>query len=147
MGLRDDMPLLARHEGEWEGTYTHLDADGNLIDRHRSHLTCTIVDDKTYHQVNRYTWDDGRTEELQFPGTYLGNGRCGFDTERIKGEFWELDASTIYLSWIYKAADEDLRLFELIVLSDDGKSKSRVWQWVKGGVCVKRTLIDERRVS
>ncbi|GAA4058618.1 DUF3598 family protein [Nonomuraea soli] len=147
MGLREDMPLLARHEGEWEGTYTHLDGEGNLIDRHRSHLTCRIVDDVTYHQTNRYTWDDGRTEVLEFPGTYLGEGRCGFDTERIRGTFWELDDSTIYLHWIYKAEGEDMRLFELIVLSDDGKSKSRVWQWIRNGECVKRTLIDEKRVA
>ncbi|GAA0928103.1 DUF3598 family protein [Nonomuraea longicatena] len=146
MGLREDMPLLARHEGRWTGTYTHLDPQGTLLDRHSSHLTCTIVDERTYHQVNRYTWDDGRTEEIAFPGTYLGGGRCGFDTERITGEFWELDASTIYLTWLYKAAAADLRLFELIVLSDDGEHRSRVWQWIQSGVCVKRTIIDERRV-
>jgi hypothetical protein len=146
MGLREDMPLLARHEGRWAGTYTHLDPAGTLLDQHGSHLTCTIVDERTYHQVNRYTWDDGRTEEVAFPGAYLGGGRCGFDTERIKGEFWELDASTIYLTWVYKAAAADLRLFELIVLSDDGEHRSRVWQWIQSGVCVKRTIIDERRV-
>ncbi|MFI6319594.1 hypothetical protein ACIBG8_18825 [Nonomuraea sp. NPDC050556] len=147
MGLREDMPVLARAEGQWEGVYLHTDADGNVIDRHRSHLTCTIVDGTTYHQVNRYTWDDGREELIEFPGTYLGGGRCGFDTERIRGEFWEPDASTIYLSWTYKADDQDLRLFELIVLSDDGEHKSRTWQWIKDGVCVKRTLINEKRVA
>ncbi|MEV4573202.1 DUF3598 family protein [Nonomuraea jabiensis] len=147
MGLRADMPLLARHEGEWEGEYLHLDREGNLIDRHRVQMTCAILDDSVYHQTNRYVWDDGRTEVHEFPGTYLGGGRCGFDTERIKGEFRELDGSTIYLSWQYKAEGEDLRLYEMIVLSEDGKSRSRVWQWIKDGVCVKRTLINERRVS
>ncbi|MFC4013072.1 hypothetical protein ACFOY2_38005 [Nonomuraea purpurea] len=147
MGLRADMPLLARHEGEWEGDYLHLDREGNPIDRHRVHMTCAILDDAVYHQTNRYTWDDGRSEVHEFPGTYLGGGRCGFDTERIKGEFWELDAGTIYLSWQYKAEGEDLRLYEMIVLSEDGKSRSRTWQWIKDGVCVKRTLINEWRRS
>ncbi|MGN9838684.1 DUF3598 family protein [Nonomuraea sp. H19] len=145
MGLRADMPLLARHEGEWEGEYRHLDREGNLLDRHRVLMTCRIVDDAAYHQVNRYTWDDGRTETHEFPGTYLGGGRCGFDTERLKGEFRELDDTTIYLTWEYKG--QPLRLYELIVLSTDGKARSRVWQWIEDGVCVRRTLIDERRAG
>ncbi|MFG1703741.1 DUF3598 family protein [Nonomuraea sp. M3C6] len=147
MGLREEMPLLARHEGEWEGEYVHLDRDGAVLDRHRVRMTCAIVDDVTYHQTNRYTWDDGREEVHEFPGRYLGGGRCGFDTDRLKGEFWELDEFTLYLRWRFKAEGEDLRLFELIVLSEDGKSRSRVWQWIKDGECVKRTLINERRAG
>ncbi|WP_223168112.1 hypothetical protein [Nonomuraea sp. SYSU D8015] len=145
MGLRAEMPLLARHEGRWEGEYRHLDRDGTLLDRHRVEMTCRIVDDAAYHQTNRYTWDDGRTEVHEFPGTYLGGGRCGFDTDRLKGEFWELDDSTIYLTWQYKGLP--LRLYEMIVLSADGTSRSRVWQWLEDGVCVRRTLIDERRAG
>ncbi|MGI5287872.1 hypothetical protein ACQEVF_31660 [Nonomuraea polychroma] len=145
MGLRADMPLLARHEGEWAGEYRHLGRDGTLLDRHRVQMNCRIVGDAAYHQVNRYTWDDGRTEVHEFPGTYLGDGRCGFDTERLKGVFWEVDDSTIYLTWQYKG--KPLRLFEMIVLSEDGRSRSRVWQWLEDGVCVRRTLIDERRVG
>ncbi|MFE3450676.1 DUF3598 family protein [Nonomuraea sp. NPDC059194] len=147
MGLRAEMPLLARHEGRWEGTYRHLDSLGQVVDLHRSLVTCSIVDDLAYHQVNEYTWDDGRSERHEFPGTYLGAGRCAFDTERIRGEFWEVDASTIYLNWVFKAEDEDLRLFELIVLSEDGTTRSRVWQWIRAGECVRRTLIDEKRVG
>ncbi|MCF6475724.1 DUF3598 domain-containing protein [Nonomuraea sp. MG754425] len=144
MGLRERMPLLARHEGEWEGDYLHLGRDGHLLDRHRVRMTCAISGD-TYHQTNRYTWDDGRSEVHEFPGVYLGDGRCGFDTERIEGVFWELDDSTIYLTWRFKG--QDVRMFEIIVLSEDGRSRSRVWQWLQDGVCVRRTLIDERRAG
>ncbi|WP_031168985.1 DUF3598 family protein [Streptosporangium roseum] len=149
MGIREEMPLLARHEGEWEGTYTYVDLDGMVVDRHNAQLTCTLPNsgDWDYYQINRYTWEDGRTEEHRFPGSYLGQGRCAFDTERIKGEFWAVDDDTIYLSWIYKESGADLRLFELIVLSPDGNTRSRVWQWVRGGKCIQRTLIDETRVE
>lgn len=149
MGIREDMPLLARHEGEWEGAYTYVDRSGKVTDEHRSLLSCRLPDDGTwdYYQVNKYTWADGRTEEHRFPGTYLGDGRCEFDTERIKGEFWAVDDTTIYLSWVYKKRDADMRLFELIVLSEDGRNRSRTWQWVSGGLCVQRTLINETRVS
>ncbi|WP_214316892.1 DUF3598 family protein [Nonomuraea sediminis] len=147
MGIKEDMPLLARHEGEWSGTYTVVSPDGTVIDHHASHLTCSFPDDggHDYYQVNRYTWPDGRTEEHRFPGTYLGNGRMGFDTERIKGETWELDERAIYLHWYYKAEGVDVQLFELIVLSDDGRHRNRVWQWIRDGVCFQRTLINETR--
>ncbi|GAA4082728.1 DUF3598 family protein [Nonomuraea soli] len=149
MSIKQDMPLLARHEGEWEGTYTVVDPEGKVTDRHRSHLTCSFPSDGShdYYQVNRYTWDDGRTEEHRFPGRYLGGGRMAFDTERIKGETWELDGQAIYLHWIYRAEGQDLQLFELIVLSRDGRHRSRVWQWIRDGVCVQRTLIDEMRLE
>ncbi|MEU8324527.1 hypothetical protein AB0C33_39740 [Nonomuraea sp. NPDC048881] len=147
MGLRAEMPLLARHEGEWAGEYVHVDKDGAVIDRHHVEMTCAIVDDTGYHQTNRYRWDDGRTEVHEFPGTYLGGGRCAFDTDRLTGQFWELDDSTIYLTWRFKAEGDDLRLFELIVLSPDGGSRSRTWQWIRNGECVRRTLIDEHRTA
>ena len=149
MPIREGMPLLARHEGEWEGTYTHVDATGAVVDRHASHLTCRFPTDGShdYLQTNRYTWDDGRVEEHTFPGVYDGYGRMLFDTERIRGVTWCLDERAVYLTWQFTAADADQRLFELILLSDDGRHRSRTWQWLDGGVCVRRTLIDEARIA
>lgn len=151
MGIRAGMPLLARHEGEWRGVYTHVDATGTVVDRHESHLTCAFPSDGTadYHQTNRYTWPDGRQEIHEFPGHYDGYGRMHFDTERIKGVTWALDENVMYLTWRYKSADPsvDQRLFEIIVLSDDGTQRSRTWQWLEHGVCVRRTLINESRES
>lgn len=151
MGIREGMPLLAKHEGEWKGVYTHVDADGNITDQHKSHLSCVFPDDGSadYHQTNRYTWEDGRKEEYSFPGTYDGYGRMLFDTERLSGITWGLDENTVYLTWTYKAVDEevDQKLFEIILLSDDGKHRSRVWQWLEQGVCVRRTLINEQKVE
>jgi hypothetical protein len=149
MGIRAGMPLLARHEGEWEGEYTHVDSSGTVVDHHRSHLTCSFPPTGDYVQINRYTWPDGRTEVHEFPGRYDGYGRMIFDTERIRGITWALDENTIYLTWVYKSTDPavDQRLFELIVLSDDGRHRSRVWQWLEHGVCVRRTLINEIKVG
>ncbi|MCG5218518.1 DUF3598 family protein [Streptosporangium sp. KLBMP 9127] len=151
MGIREGMPLLARHEGEWTGAYVHVDPGGKEIDRHASHLTCRFPADGShdYLQTNRYTWDDGREEVHTFPGVYDGDGRMIFDTERIRGVTWCLDENTIYLTWRFKSADPsvDQRLFELIVLSDDGRHRSRTWQWLEHGVCVRRTLITERRAG
>ncbi len=151
MGIREGMPLLAKHEGEWEGVYTYVDRDGKIIDQHRSHLTCLLPAEGEfdYVQINRYTWPDGRSEEHSFPAAYDGHGHLFFDTERLKGIIWGLDENAMYLTWKYKSADpaDDQRLFEIILLSDDGQQRSRVWQWLEQGVCVRRTLINETKVA
>ena len=36
MGIKEDMPLLARHEGVWEGSYTYFNAANEKIDEHKS---------------------------------------------------------------------------------------------------------------
>jgi hypothetical protein len=145
MGIREDMPLLARHVGEWEGAYIHVDADGKEVDRHRSHLSCRITDEGDYFQVNRYTWSDGREESYDFPAAYRDRA-IHFDTERMKGHAWEVDARTIVLTWTYKH-DPDGYLYEMIQLSADGTDRARTWHWFEGDVLVKRTLIKERRVG
>ncbi len=150
MSIREGMPLLAKHEGYWEGEYTYLNPQGEVTDRHRSHLACLFPDASTgfeYDQVNTYTWPDGRTEVHQFPGTYDGYGRMNFDTDRMRGVCWGLDENTIYLTWIYKAEGVDLRLFELIVLDESGNNRCRTWQWVRNGVIEQRTIINETRTE
>lgn len=147
MGIKEEMPLLARHEGEWHGTYTFIDANANVIDRHRSVLNCTFPDDPAtpYFQTNHYYWDDGREEHIEFPATYRDR-KIFFDTERIDGFCWEADEHVIVLHWIYKA-DPTITLYELIHLDDSGTNRTRTWHWLKDGVCFQRTIIDEKKVG
>ena len=142
-----EMPLLARHVGEWDGTYVWVDEGGAVVDRHRAQLTCAFPDDGPYDylQVNRYTWDDGRAERIEFPATYR-DGRLHFDTDRISGSAWEVDDRTICLTWTRKD-DPGGFFYEMIQLDDAGENRARVWQWFEGGVCRRRTLIDERRIG
>ncbi|WTW96263.1 hypothetical protein OG216_24125 [Streptomycetaceae bacterium NBC_01309] len=147
MSIKDEMPLLARHEGEWEGEYIWVDADGNVTDRHATHLACTFPADGEwpYYQVNTYTWPDGRTEVNHFPAAYKDRN-IWFDTDRINGRAWEVDERTICLTWTRKD-DPNGFFYEMIQLDETGTKRSRVWQWFEDGVCTKRTLINERRVS
>ena len=103
--IRTAMPVLARHEGAWEGVYIHMDTDGREIDRHKAALQCRFPADGpfAYHQVNTYTWDDGRVEESHFPATFR-DGRIWWDTERIEGSAWEIDARTVVLTWTRSSA-------------------------------------------
>ena len=81
MSLRKNMPLLARHEGVWDGWYRYYDASGNKTEEHKSRLLCRIRDDTDYHQTNLYRWADGRTETRDFPADIEGK-RLIFSTKR-----------------------------------------------------------------
>jgi hypothetical protein len=149
--LRSEMPLLARNEGIWEGTYRYYDADGNKVDEHASKLICRFPDSGPYryHQTNHYTWADGRTDVRDFPANIV-NGRLEWDNDLIKG--WAADVAldenkrTTMLYWVRKN-EPGMYLYEMIHLSDCGNFRSRVWQWIRDGKIIQRTLIDEQRTS
>ncbi len=148
--LKRLMPLLARHEGVWEGTYRYYDRSGNLTDVHDSRLICRFPDTgPPYHQTNHYRWNNGKRETRDFPAT-VENGRLRWDNEHING--WACDVAlddfrrTTMLNWT-RAGEPDLYLYEMIQLSDDGKSRARVWQWFKGDRLFQRTLVDETFVT
>lgn len=148
--LKTLMPLLARHEGVWEGVYRYYDAAGNKIDEHRSRLLCRFpATGPAYHQTNLYKWADGRTEVRDFPASIV-NGRISWDNELING--WAADVPlddfkrTTMLNWT-RTGEPDLYLYEMIQISDDGQSRSRTWQWFKQDRLFQRTLIDETFIS
>lgn len=149
--LRRLMPLLARHEGVWEGWYRYYDAAGDKVDEHRSRLFCRFPADGpyAYHQTNHYAWADGRSEVRDFPAS-VKDGRILWDNDLITG--WAADVAlddfkrTTMLNWVRKG-EPDTYLYEMIQISDCGRRRHRVWHWYKAGELIQRTLIDERKVS
>lgn len=148
MSLRESMPLLARHEGVWEGYYRYYDARGNKIDEHKSRLICRIRDDREYHQTNLYRWVSGERDTRDFPAT-VRDGRLYFATD-IDGWAAAVDLDehqrTMMLHWT-RVGEPDLYLYEMIQISDDGEARARVWHWFKSDRLLQRTLVDEMRVS
>jgi len=147
MTIRTDMPVLARHEGEWEGEYIYIDMDGKEFDRHRAQLSCAFPAEgqHAYYQINRYTWPDGRHQEIHFPATYRDK-RIWWDTDRIFGSAWEIDARTVVLTWTRKDLPGEY-LYEMIQISEDGQNRGRTWHWFKDDVMYQRTIIRERRIG
>ncbi|MBD2776168.1 DUF3598 family protein [Iningainema tapete] len=145
-GIRENMPVLVRHEGDWVGTYIVVDGEGKVVDRHESHLSCQFPDDGlfSYYQINRYTWSDGKQEEHRFPASYR-DGKIWFDTERIEGKAWEVDDSTIILWFAYKNMP-GFYLYEMIQISPCNNYRSRTWHWFKNDQLFQRTLIQEERL-
>lgn len=144
------MPLLARHEGVWEGVYRHYNTEGVLTDEHQSRLICRFPEvGHPYHQTNHYRWADGKREIRDFPAT-VENARLRWDNDFING--WACDVvlddfkRTTMLNWT-RTGEPDLYLYEMIQLSDDGKSRARVWQWFKADRLFQRSLVDEHFIT
>jgi hypothetical protein len=151
MGIKEDMPNLARQEGVWDGSYRHYDAHGKLVDEHRSRLTCRFPEDGDfpYRQTNAYYWPDGRRQQIDFDARFEG-GRLVWDNALVKGSAAELPLDTSGRSMVMywqRADDPDLYLYEMLQLSDCGKKRARTWHWIRGGELVARTAIDEKLVS
>lgn len=151
MGIRDDMPLLARHEGVWDGTYVYYNMAGEKVDEHKSRLLCRVDEDgeHPYHQTNHYTWDDGRKEIRDFPAVYRDK-RIWWDNDLIKG--WAAEVAldqndrTMMLYW-QRTGDPSLYLYEMIQLADDGQSRCRTWHWIRNGQLETRTAIQEKLMT
>lgn len=152
MGFREEMPLLARHEGVWDGVYSYFNDKDELIDQHRSRLFCRILDDDAefpYHQTNHYSWADGRAEIRDFPARYR-DGRIWWDNDLIKG--WAAPVAldehgrTMMLYW-QRTGDPSLYLYEMIQISEDGQNRCRTWHWIRDGKLETRTAIQERFVT
>lgn len=149
--MAKEMPLLARHEGVWDGTYTYFNADSEKVDEHASRLLCRITGDDAvpYHQTNYYTWPDGKTEIRDFPATYR-DGRIWWDNELIQGWAAEVGLDdkhrTIMLYW-QRTGDPSLYLYEQIQISDDGQNRCRTWHWIRDGKLETRTAIQEHLVT
>ena len=148
MSLREKMPLLARHEGVWDGYYRYFDNSGNKVDEHKSRILCRMIGTDDYHQTNYYFWADGKKDTRDFPAI-VKEDRLVFYTE-ITGWAAEVpldeNGRTIMLHWT-RNNEPDLYLYEMIQISDCGQYRARVWQWFRQGRLFMRTLVDEQRVS
>jgi hypothetical protein len=145
--IKEEMPVLYRHQGDWIGNYTVVDVEGKIIDKYESHLTCQFPEDQAYpyYQINRYQWIDGKKEEYEFPGLYCDK-KLWFDTERIIGNAWEVDNSTVILYFSYKEKPE-MSLYEMIQISPCNNYRARTWHWFHNHQIFQRTLIKEERLK
>jgi hypothetical protein len=149
--IKQRLPLLARHEGVWDGWYRYYDAEGHKTDEHRSRLVCSFPEggEFDYDQMNYYSWADGRRDIRPFPAVLQGD-RIVFKSALIDG--WAADVPldthkrTTMLNWVRKG-EPGVYLYEMIQLSDCGNYRSRAWHWFREGRLFQRTLIDEQRVG
>lgn len=145
--LKELMPNLFLHEGVWEGTYRHIDMDGNTIDIHKSRVECIFPEEGevVYIQKNHFTWDDGREYKVEFPGI-LVDGKIFWDTETFSGYGW-MSGENMFCLELDRKDDIGARFHEVIVMGENNDQRVRTWHWFKNGACFKRTLCNEDKTQ
>jgi hypothetical protein len=157
--LKAALPVLARNEGVWDGTYRRYGADGGLLAAFQSRVVMRFRDDvpdeQMYHQTNLYRFADGKTQTIESRGWFDGEKlRFGSDRD-IAG--WAADDRTdssgliCLLHMNVRTATPQLPqgtlCFELVQLSADGKNRARMAQYVCAGQVIMRTMIDEKLIT
>lgn len=151
MGMIEDfrrhMPAMLEHEGVWEGLYTHINRDAEIIDKHNVKVTCEFPNSGRYAYIqhNHFMWEDGRELKMELPGTYKG-GRLWWDLETFSGSAWQTKDNLILLN-LNRKDNPGANFFEIIAMGSTGKHRSRTWHWFKDGQLFKRTLCDEWKIS
>lgn len=152
--MRSWLEYEVKSQGVWEGVYRHIDPEGQIIDQHRSRLITHFPEAGPYpfHQVNIYTWDDGRTVTLDFWVDYdLETDSMVYDDDKIKGYFRKITedhAGVSLLGHWRRHALPGVYFYEMIQRNEACNRRTRTWQWIKdeGGV-YRRTLVDEEKIS
>ena len=141
---------MARMEGTWTGTFRRFDADGELIETLPSRIIVRFPEgagDFEYHQTNILTGPDGAEQRIESYGQWDG-AILRFSNERIDGVFREVEEDPSGLTSVLLMTFKDgsgLSLSEIISLSPDGQRRMRAAQYMRNGVLVRRTLVDEVR--
>lgn len=145
--VRRHIPLLARHEGVWEGEYAHIAPDRSLQDQLLFRICVEFPEEGpvAYRQRSHYWWPDGRCTQLAYEGRYT-DGRVEFDTGRIRGACWQVDELTIYIRFAF-ADDPGGLVCEMIQLDPEGVHRARTWHWLRNHELWRITLVRERRLS
>jgi hypothetical protein len=146
--LHRALPLLTRHAGVWEGEYVHVSPDLSTQETQAFRIKVEFPDDGPahYRQTSHYWWPDGRTDQLVFEAAWdPAVGRLVWDNGRIKGQLWQLDDVTLYLTFGFDA-DPGSYVCEMIQLGD-GEHRVRTWHWFRAHAPWRLTLVRERRVS
>lgn len=139
-------PMMLKHEGIWEGTYTHLDADGNILDQHKSSVECVFPKEGevVYIQKNKFSWDNGTSYVSEFSGI-IKDEKLFWDTDTFVGYGWESEGCVLLK--LDRKDDPGAHFIEIIILGENANHRVRTWHWFKNGICFKRTLCKESRVS
>ncbi len=154
--IRNEMTLLAHNEGVWADTYRWFDAEGNKLDEHRCTMLVIFPEQPpyAYHQVNMYTWPDGRAVTKDFRIRYVEGSRQFYIwNDDVAGWVTEPAADdqnlTTLMKWVrLNGGPEDAGVYyEMINNSACGRWRSRVWQQLRDGRVVRRCLINGERVS
>lgn len=147
------LPVLARHEGVWDGWFRRVDPHGDKLEEFQTRVIVRYLDDdlwpNIYHQTNAYTLPNGTAQRMETHGS-VSDGKLVFKSARVDG--WSIDDPTdpnrrSALMQMAFLNDPGLHMYEMMQISDCGRQRTRVAQFLRNGLTVSRTLIDEIRTG
>jgi len=147
-----ELPYIAKQQGVWRGIFRRYDKDGKLTSEFPSEIIMRVIDEKdkvSYHQTNRY-FPLGAPEEIIESYGEVRDGKIYFGNKRL--DAWKMDISDDHTkrSAIILMEFKDgsgLYAHEIVSVSEDGRHRSRAAQYLKNGLIVRRTLIDEEKIT
>ena len=140
------LKLFPSMTGIWEGTYTRLSENAEVMFTHKSKLSLHLSGNE-WRQANFYAFDNGREEFHNFGmSPFNENGVMKYDNHRIIGEAWEANGGkNILLWWSYKQFPGSM-LYEMIT-PISSTHRMRVWQHSINGKFEGLTMIEEWKTA
>ncbi len=149
---RRGAPHIAKQAGVWRGTFRRVESDGRLVEEFPAEIIMRVVPGDgqlRYHQTNVYRPASKPVETLENYGE-IRDGKIHFGNARL--DAWKMDVPgdttgrSAVLLMEYKDGS-DMYMHQIVSLSDDGRYRSRTAQYLVKGKIVRRTLIDEEKVT
>ena len=128
--------------GVWEGTYTSVTPDGDLIERYRSRQE-TSLDGDVWHERITYFRHDQEPQTYDFTGRFE-DGMLLFEDDDISGDTYFVDDDILVLPYTWKSRPQE-RVVETVVLATPTR-KARIWQVFDTGELVRVMIISEHLV-
>ena len=140
------LKLFPSMTGIWEGTYTRLSENAEVMFTHKSKLSLHLSGNE-WRQANLYAFDNGREEFHNFGmSPFDENGVMKYDNHRINGEAREANGGkNILLWWSYKQFPGSM-LYEMIT-PISSTHRMRVWQHSMNGKFEGLTMIEEWKTA
>ena len=151
--LRRRIPLTAKMEGVWEGTFRRVDGNGEIMETLPSRITVRLLPDGEiydYHQTNVLNPGSDDEQRIESFGKWDVD-RLRFFNERLEGWAKAVAADEAGQTSVFLMEFKDgsgLTVSEVVSFRPgDPDVRMRATQYMRDGRIVRRTLIDEIKVS
>lgn len=143
-------PALARQQGVWKGSWRSIGADGALQETFEATVIARFIAENgrvLFHQTNHYPSRGGAPQTIESHGEVQGD-RIHFANARAQGWSRSLPDDPSGLGSVLMISFSDgTTLHEIVTNSPDGRHRHRSAQFTRDGRILRRTLIDEEKVT
>ncbi|SEF68581.1 protein of unknown function [Thermomonospora echinospora] len=133
--------ILQRTSGVWEGTYTVLDAEGELLERFASRQE-GLMEGTDWTEKVVYL-RDGSEPEVRYYRAVVDGDSVEFVDDEMWGTTLRAGGQAILFTFGWNARPQE-RIVEMSMA--DGDYRTRLWQHFENGALSRLTMVEERRL-